>query len=116
MFLRTLLAIFWMGLGIINGVLLSNRVTPFTGPDLHLITDAFNIMNKYLSPGLMVVALIGILLALAGLALLFFKGPRYQGTLKYCLLYTSQWGDPNASRKLEAKCNAGSLDIEFELD
>lgn len=82
-FLRTLLAIFWMGLGIINGVLLSNRVTPFTGPDLHLITDAFNIMNKYLSPGLMVVALIGILLALAGLALLFFKGPRYQGTLKY---------------------------------
>ncbi|BFL45790.1 DUF4097 family beta strand repeat-containing protein [Lactonifactor longoviformis] len=27
-----------------------------------------------------------------------------------------QWGDSNASRKLEAKCNAGSLDIEFELD
>ena len=34
-FVRTLLFIFWMGLGIINGVLLAQRVTPFTGPDLH---------------------------------------------------------------------------------
>lgn len=37
-FMRVLLTIFWLGLGIINGVLLANRVTPFTGPDLHLIT------------------------------------------------------------------------------
>lgn len=31
-FWRTILFIFWMVLGIINGVLLSTRVTPFTGP------------------------------------------------------------------------------------
>lgn len=49
-FWRTILFIFWMGLGIINGVLLSNRVTPFTGPDLHLITDAFQIADRYLVP------------------------------------------------------------------
>ncbi len=35
--------VFWLILGIINGVLLLNRVTPFTGPDLHLITDALKI-------------------------------------------------------------------------
>ena len=44
-FMRVLLIIFWLGLGIINGVLLANRVTPFTGPDLHLITDAVKIAN-----------------------------------------------------------------------
>ena len=45
-FWRTILFIFWMGLGIINGILLSTRVTPFTGPDLHLITDAFEIADR----------------------------------------------------------------------
>ena len=57
-FWRTILFIFWMGLGIINGVLLSNRVTPFTGPDLHLITDAFQIADRYLSPFFFVVVVI----------------------------------------------------------
>ena len=47
-FLRVLVTLFWLILAIINGVLLLNRVTPFTGPDLHLITDAMKIANKYL--------------------------------------------------------------------
>ena len=38
-FWRVLISILWLLLGIINGVILSNRVTPFTGPDLHLLTD-----------------------------------------------------------------------------
>ncbi len=42
-FVRVLITIFWMTLGIINGVLLTTRVTPFTGPDLHLITDALKL-------------------------------------------------------------------------
>lgn len=84
-FVRLLLCIFWMGLGIINGVLLAQRVTPFTGPDLHLITDALKIANRYLPMAgvAVVVALMG--LVFAGLAWLFFKGPRYQGQLIYRL-------------------------------
>lgn len=82
-FVRVLLVIFWMGLGIINGVLLSQRVTPFTGPDLHLITDALKIANRYLPMAGMVVVVILMALAFAGLALLFFKAPRYQGKLYY---------------------------------
>ena len=35
-FARLFISVFWLFLGIINGVLLSNRVTPFTGPDLKL--------------------------------------------------------------------------------
>ena len=81
-FWRTILFIFWMGLGIINGVLLSNRVTPFTGPDLHLITDAFQIADRYLSPFFFVVVVI---VAVIGLIILFFKGPRYQGKMRYKL-------------------------------
>lgn len=82
-FFRTILFIFWIGLGIINGVLLSNRVTPFTGPDLHLITDAFQIADRYLSPFFFVVVVIAAVLAVLLLIVLFFKGPRYQGKMSY---------------------------------
>lgn len=84
-FLRTLLAIFWLVLGIINGVLLANRVTPFTGPDLHLLTDAFKIANKYLSPVFFVIVIILAVAALIGLVFLFLKGPKYQGKMTYKL-------------------------------
>lgn len=82
-FVRTLLTILWMGLGIINGVLLAQRVTPFTGPDLHLITDALKIANRYLPVVGMVIVVILMAVAFAGLALLFFKGPLYEGPLYY---------------------------------
>lgn len=84
-FMRTLLAIFWLGLGIINGVLLSNRVTPFTGPDLHLITDALKIANKYLSTFFFVIVIILAVLVVIGLVILAWKGPRYQGKMSYKL-------------------------------
>lgn len=82
-FWRLIVSIFWLVLGIINGVLLTTRVTPFTGPDLHLITDAFKIANKYLPmAGVVVVCILfGILILL--LLLLLIKGPKYQGKLKY---------------------------------
>ena len=82
-FVRVLLVIFWMGLGIINGVLLSQRVTPFTGPDLHLITDALKIANRYLPMVGMVIVVILMAIAFFGLALMFFKAPRYEGKLYY---------------------------------
>ena len=82
-FVRVLLVIFWIGLGVINGVLLANRVTPFTGPDLHLITDAFKIANKYLSPFFFVIVVIIAILVAAGLVLLLIKGPIYRGKLMY---------------------------------
>ena len=49
-FMRLLIAFFWLVLGIINGTILSSRVTPFTGQDLHLITDALDIVGNYMSP------------------------------------------------------------------
>ena len=82
-FWRVILTIFWMGLGIINGVLLSTRVTPFTGPDLHMITDAFEIADRYLPPFFFWVVVVLAVIAVLALALLFIKGPRYKGKLRY---------------------------------
>ena len=82
-FWRILVTLFWLILAIINGVLLLNRVTPFTGPDLHLITDALKIANKYLPvAGVVAVCILfGILVIL--LLMLLIKGPKYQKKIKY---------------------------------
>ncbi len=82
---RIIVGAIWLGLGAVNGFLLLNRVTPFTGPDLKLITDAIKIMNKYLSPTLVVLVLIGLGVLLYGLFLLFRKGLKYQGKIRYWL-------------------------------
>lgn len=82
-FLRTLITMLWFSLGCINGVLLANRVTPFTGPDLKLINDAIGVLNKYLSPAMVVVVVILFLMAAAMLVWMFFKSPKYQGKLRY---------------------------------
>ena len=47
-FWRVVVSVFWLFLGIVNCILLMNRVTPFTGPDLHMLTDGIAIMQKYL--------------------------------------------------------------------
>lgn len=82
-FFRVLLAIFWLTLGIINGVLLTTRVTPFTGPDLHLITDAMKLAKRYLPMAGVVAVVILFAVFLLLLLWLFIKGPKYRGKLKY---------------------------------
>lgn len=82
-FLRVLLAIFWLLLGVINGVILANRVTPFTGPDLHLLTDGMALLEKYLPAWGVTVALVVLGFLALLLLVLLIKGPRYKGKLKY---------------------------------
>ena len=38
-FWRSVLSVFWLLLAMIDGILLMNRVTPFTGPDIKNMTD-----------------------------------------------------------------------------
>lgn len=82
---RTIVGCFWFILGCVNGFLLLNRVTPFTGPDLRLIGDALRILNKYLSPVMVIVVLIGIVILLIFFGWIFKKGWKFQGKMRYWL-------------------------------
>ena len=84
-FARTIVGCFWFILGCVNGFLLLNRVTPFTGPDLKLINDAMRILNKYLSPGLVVAVLVGLGVLLLFFIWMFRKGWKFQGKIRYWL-------------------------------
>ena len=46
-FVRLLITAFWIYLGYMNGTILNSRVTPFTGQDLHLITDALDVVPTF---------------------------------------------------------------------
>ncbi|MDO5134915.1 MAG: sulfatase-like hydrolase/transferase [Eubacteriales bacterium] len=82
-FWRAMVSILWLFLGAVNGVLLMNRVTPFTGPDLHMLTDGIAVMQKYLPAYGVVLGCILIGAVLLSLLILFVKGPKYQEKIRY---------------------------------
>lgn len=86
-FFRILIWLLWLFLGAVNGIILMTRVTPFTGPDMGLLTDAMALAEKYLPESGVVVAWIVVGITLLFLLILFIKGPKYQGKLKYRYIF-----------------------------
>lgn len=82
-FARMFIAVFWLFLGVVNGMLLANRVTPFTGPDLKLLAEGLGIFNKYLSPTLAAVAIVAVILLIAAIVLALIKAPKFKGKMRY---------------------------------
>lgn len=79
-FMRIIICGFWMFLGIINGCILSNRVTPFGYTDLKCISDLLAMNNtNYFTAQQATFAVIGISVFLILCLLLFIKGPQYTG-------------------------------------
>lgn len=82
-FARILWFIIWLGFGIANGILLSFRVTPFTGPDLHLIGDATKIVKVYMTLPMILGAIVGVVILLLFIGFIWWKAPVYQGKVRY---------------------------------
>lgn len=80
---RMILTFFWLLLGIINGVILSNRVTPFTGPDLKNLSDGASVVTKYMSAGTVILAFGAIGLVLLFFLWFWFKGPKFRGKMRW---------------------------------
>ena len=82
MFLRrrvfwcALMSAIWLGGGAANGFILLNRMTPFTIADLTVLNSGLDTLPNYLSKQTIVLLAAAIILVLAGLVLLFWKGPR----------------------------------------
>ncbi|MCR5836902.1 MAG: sulfatase-like hydrolase/transferase [Lachnospiraceae bacterium] len=70
------ISIIWIIFGVANSVLLSYRVTPFTAVDLMLIDSAISIMNKYVSPPMIVLIIVLAIGAVVGLVYIWKKIPK----------------------------------------
>ena len=82
-FWRVLIGTIWLFLGAVNGIILMTRVTPFTGPDVHLLADAAAMAKKYLPASGVVVAAVVVTIVLIFLLWLLVKGPVYRGERKF---------------------------------
>ena len=79
----TLIGALWLVLGAVNGVLLANRVTPFTGPDLKNIDDAIRVSNKYFPAWFTTVLVVAAVFGILCLIRYFFKSPKHKGKLHF---------------------------------
>ncbi len=82
-FWRVFVSAFWLLLALINGILLLNRVTPFTGPDVKNLTDGLAIAKKYLPPYGVTLCYIVLIAIAVFLLIVLIKAPKYKGRMKY---------------------------------
>ena len=82
-FVFTIISIFWLTVGVVNGIILTQRMTPFTVKDLSNLEDGLTIVTNYLSVPLLILIVLAIAAAVAGLVLLFIKGPQKKDRVKW---------------------------------
>lgn len=72
----------WCALGIINGCVLAERVTPFGFTDLKLISDLFSMKSAYFTPAMCAAAICVVVLFLVSCVYLYKKGPVFKGKMR----------------------------------
>lgn len=77
------IGVFWLVIGITNGVLLIFRTTPFTAQDLLLIKYACGMAYDYLGVVGIVLLIIGIAAVFAGMIYIYCKAPRFPEKIPY---------------------------------
>ena len=78
--LRLLISGLWIFLGTVNGLILSNRVTPFSYTDFKMLPDLFAMQNTNYFTAEEATIIVSVIAAfIIFLVLFFLKGPKYQG-------------------------------------
>ena len=80
-FARIIISVLWMVLGIVNGYMLSVRVTPFNAQDLKMVFDVVTMIDKYFSGAQGILIIIAIILVIAWLVYMFLHGGKFQGKM-----------------------------------
>ena len=81
-----LVSFLWLVAGGVNGFILLNRMTPFTVADLTVFETGLDTVPNYLSTGYIILLAAALAVVAAGLALLFWKGPRSHQTARARIL------------------------------
>lgn len=73
----------WMAVGIVNGIILANRMTPFTVKDFSNLEDGLGIITNYFSTVTLILAIAGIAALVLGAVILFRKAPKLSRKINY---------------------------------
>lgn len=75
-FFITLITTLWLAIGITNGIILMQRLTPFTMKDLTAMTDGLTILTNYFTIPQLIGIGIGIVAVFVAFVVLWFKAPK----------------------------------------
>ena len=82
-FALAIISSFWIILGTVNGVLLTNRMTPFTTKDIRNVVDGFSIVTNYLSVKVIALSIAAVVIVLLFFIFLFKKGKKLDTEVPY---------------------------------
>lgn len=82
-FFYSLITTVWSVFGVVNGVVLSKRVTPFTAIELKLLDSVLDIVDKYLTNWQIALILTALIAVGIALILAFIFAPKVKGKLNY---------------------------------
>lgn len=77
----SVMSVLLLTLGIVNGILLCFRTTPFAAVDFLLITAAIRIIDLYMSPIVLVLIVAAIIGVIVAFVVLGMKLPKYEGKM-----------------------------------
>ena len=75
-FMFTMVSAIWLGLGIANGIILANRMTPFTIYDLQSLKDGLSLATNYMTKVQIAMLIAGGIILVVGIVLLWKKAPK----------------------------------------
>lgn len=82
MLFRIVISVFWVLLGVVNGIILASRVTPFNFTDLKLISDLLAMKNsKYVTVGESVLILCCLIAVVVFIIFIAVRGPKFHGKI-----------------------------------
>ncbi len=82
-FIYVMVSFFWLATGITNGVILSNRITPFTVADLSILGSVMSIIPIYLSKVQIILAVAAAAALVVALVLVFIFMPKHKQKINY---------------------------------
>ena len=77
-FVWLMIAVVWLGLGTANGVILMNRMTPFTLYDCTNFADGLTIATTYFSKLQIILFLVALALGVAAITLIFIRSEKWK--------------------------------------
>lgn len=75
-FFVTVITLIWMAIGVTNGIILMQRMTPFTVKDLSNVTDGATIITNYFTKTEIILIAAAVIIGIVGLVILWIKAPK----------------------------------------
>lgn len=82
-FAKAMISVLWLTMGVVNGVLLTFRVTPFTAVDIRLAKFGFSLLDTYFTKMQIIGIIAGGFGVIVGIVTLWKKAPVMQGRVSY---------------------------------